>query len=131
MNMLDKSYDRACREVEDILNHQTLDKQDVELWGALIDIIKDVEMIYDYQDKMEMNKGGYSQMNGVNNMRGRSGRMMPMNERGSSFERGNGYSHTSNKDEILNYLQDAMDIAIDEKDKKAVSRLIEQMMERN
>lgn len=32
---------------------------------------------------------------------------------------------------MLNYLQDAMDIAIDEKDKKAVSRLIEQMMERN
>lgn len=32
---------------------------------------------------------------------------------------------------MLNYLQDAMDIAIDEKDKKAVGRLIEQMMERN
>jgi hypothetical protein len=124
MEILEKTYDRACCEVEDILNRQSLSKQDVELWGDLIDIIKDVEMVYDYQDKME----GYSQMNG---MRGRSGRMMPMYNRGSSYGRNGGYSRTSNKDEMLDHLQDAMDIAVDEKDKKAVERLMSQMMERN
>lgn len=124
MEILEKTYDRACCEVEDILNRQSLSKQDVELWGDLVDIIKDVEMIYDYRDKTE----GYSQMN---SMRGRSGRMMPIYNRGSSYGRNGGYSRTSNKDEMLDHLQDAMDIAVDEKDKKAVERLMSQMMERN
>lgn len=31
MEILEKTYDRACCEVEDILNRQSLSKQDVEL----------------------------------------------------------------------------------------------------
>ena len=94
MEILEKSYDRACCEIDDILNHSKLDKQDVELWGELIDIIKDVEMVYDYQDKID----GYSQMGGSSYMRGRSGRMMPMYGRGSSYMGNGGYSRNSNKD---------------------------------
>lgn len=67
----------------------------------------------------------------MNGMRGRSGRMMPMYNRGSSYGRNGGYSRTSNKDEMLDHLQDVMDMAVDEKDKKAVERLMSQMMERN
>ena len=109
------------------MNHQNLDKQDVELLGELIDIVKDVEIIYDYQDKMDM---GYSQMNGSSYMRGRSGRMMPYN-RGSSYGRNGGYSRNDNKEAMLDHLQDVMDMAVDEKDRKAISRLISQMEQQN
>lgn len=123
MEILEKSYDRACCEIDDILNHSKLDKQDVELWGELIDIIKDVEMVYDYQDKID----GYSQMGGSSYMRGRSGRMMPMYGRGSSYMGNGGYSRNSNKDEMLDHLQRVADMAMDEKDRKAVERLMSQM----
>ena len=86
MDILDKTYDRASCEIEDILQHQKFDKMDVEMLGELIDIVKDVEMIYDYQTK-------YSD---DNYMRGRSGRMMP----GSSYMRGrsmsSGYQNNDN-----------------------------------
>lgn len=124
MEILEKTYDRACCEVDDILNRQSLSKQDVELWGDLIDIIKDVEMIYDYRDKM----GDYSQMNGGSYMRGRSGRMMPMYNYGSYRGDSNGYSRSDNKEMMLEHLQDVADMAVDEKDKKAVERLMSQMM---
>lgn len=81
--------------------------------------------IFNYQDNMS----GYSQMNGESFMRGHSNRM-PMYGRynhGSSYGRSSSYSRTSNKDEMLDRLQDVMDIAVDEKDRKAVSRLMEQM----
>jgi hypothetical protein len=123
MEILNKTYDRACCEVEDILNRQSLSKQDVELWGALVDIIKDVEMIYDYQDKMD----GYSQMNGSSYMNERSGRMMPTYNYGSHRRDSNGYSRSDNREMVLNHLQNVADMAMDEKDKKAVSRLISQM----
>ena len=129
MDILSKTYDRASCEIEDILQHQKFDKQDVELLGELIDVIKDVEMIYDYQDKMD----GYSQMNDESYMRGRSGRMMPMYGRGSSYMRGrsmnmdSGYSGNDNKDMILNHLSDIADMAMDERDKKAIEKLMSQM----
>lgn len=73
---------------------------------------------------------GYSQMNGGNSyMRGRSGRMMPMYGRGSSYGRGgnNGYSRDGSKEAMLDHLQDIADMATDEKDRKAVMRLMQQM----
>ena len=39
MDFLDKAYDRASCEIEDILQHQSFDKQDVELLGDFIDIL--------------------------------------------------------------------------------------------
>ena len=125
MDFLDKTYDRASCEIDDILQHQSFDKQDVELLGDLVDIVKDIEMIYDYQYKAD----SYSQMDSYD--RGRSGRMMPMYNRGNSYMRGrsmgNGYSRNDNKDMLLDRLQEVMDMAVDEKDKRAVERLMDQM----
>lgn len=128
MDILEKAYDRACCESEDILNHQSLDKQDVELLGEFVDIIKDIEMIYDYRNKTD----GYSQMNGNSYMDGRSGRMMPYmyGNRNYSYGSDNGYSRTSNKETMIEHLRNVADMAIDEKDRKAVEKLISQMGDR-
>lgn len=128
MDILGKAYDRACCESEDILNHQNLDKQDVELLGEFVDIIKDIEMIYDYRNKTD----GYSQMNGNSYMDGRSGRMMPYmyGNRNYSYGSDNGYSRTSNKETMIEHLRNVADMAIDEKDRKAVEKLIAQMGDR-
>ena len=125
MDILDKTYDRASCEIEDILQHQKFDKADVEMLGELIDIVKDVEMIYDYQTKMD----GYSSMNDGDYMRGRSGRM-PMYNRGSYMRGRSMDSKNDNRDMLINHLQDVMDMAVDEKDRKAISRLVEQMSDR-
>lgn len=56
--------------------------------------------------------------------------MMPMYNRGSSYSRGydkNGYSRTDNKEAMLDHLQVVADMAMDEKDKKAIERLMTQM----
>lgn len=127
MDVIDRAYDRACCEVDDLLKHQKFDKQDVELLGEFVDIIKDVEMIYGYQDDM----GGYSQMNGNGYMPSRYGRGMSYGRnynRGSSYTRnGNGYSRTDGKEMMIDHLQDIADMATDERDRKAVMRLMEQM----
>ena len=127
MDTIDRTYDRACCEIDDILNKQKFDKQDVEMLYSFIDIVKDIYEIDSHQDSM-----GYSQMDGRSgtNMRGRSGRMMPMYDRNGSYVRDGGYSRTSNKDVMLDHLQDVMDMAVDEKDRKAVERLMQQMSER-
>lgn len=121
MDFLDKTYDRASCEIEDILQHQKFDKSDVEMLGELIDIVKDIEMVYGYQDGSQMDNGNY--------MRGRSGRMMPygrgMYMRGRSMT--GTYSRDDNKDMMINHLQEVADMAIDDKDRKAVERLISQM----
>lgn len=123
MDFLDRTYERASCEIEDILQHQKFDKQDVELLGDFVDIIKDIEMTYSYQNGMD----GSSQMNGSTYggyMRERSGRMMPM-YRGRSMN--NGYSRNESKEMMLGHLQNVMDMAVDDKDRKAISRLMEQM----
>lgn len=59
-------------------------------------------------------------------MRGRSGGYMPMyNMRGRSGN--DGYSREGNKEMMLDYLQNVADMAMDEKDRKAVERLMNQM----
>lgn len=128
MDVIDKAYDRACCELDNILQLQTMSKQDVEIFGQLVDIMKDIVMM----DEPQMN--GYSQMNGGSYNGGDDygrGRSMSMyGGRGSSYARGNGYSRGSNKDEVLDQLKYIMDMTSDEKDRKAISRLMEQMSER-
>lgn len=127
MNTIDKVLDRVYCEIDDIISHPTLDKQDVEFLGEFIDIVKDsAEMEYYHSNSMSvdnnMNRNSYSS------------RMMPMYNRDASYGRGydrNGYSRMDNREALLNHLQEAMDMASDEKDKKAVSRLMEQMSNRN
>lgn len=132
MDTIDKALDRIYCEIDDIISHPTLDKQDVEFLGEFIDMVKDsAEMDYYYSNSM--NDDGYSNMGGNSYMRGRSSRMMPMYNRGFSYSRGydkNGYSRTDNKEAMLDHLQDVMDMAVDEKDRKAVERLMQQMSER-
>lgn len=125
MDVLDMIYDKMYCELEDIAKKEKLDSKDVELIDKFVDIIKDIDEISMSQNGMD----GYSQMNG---MQGRSGRMMPYNR--GSYARGrsmsNGYSRTDNKDAMIDHLHDVMDMAVDEKDRKAISRLIEQMDQR-
>lgn len=129
MNTIDKALDRICCEIDDIISHPSLDKQDVEFLGEFIDMIKDsAEMDYYYSNSNS--NDGYSNMGGNSYMRGRSGRMTPMYSRSSSYDR-NGYSRTSNKEEMLDHLQMVADMAMDEKDRKAVERLMSQMTDRN
>ncbi len=65
----------------------------------------------------------------------RSYRMNPMYNR--SYGRGSygqgmsgGYSRGESKDMMLDQLEKVMDMAVDEKDRKAISRLMEQMENR-
>lgn len=123
MDTVDKTLDRIYCELNDILQHPKLDKQDVELMGEFIDMLKDVAEMDSYSDK------GYSQMSGDYSrnsyMNSRLGVMPYM--RGYSQN----YSRSSNKEELIDRLQDIVNIAEDERDRKAVNRLIEQMEKNN
>lgn len=129
MDTIDKVLDRVYCELDEIMTHQKLDKQDVEIMGELIDIAKDVAEMDSYSEPSGYSKmGGYNYMNGNNSsyMRGRSGGYMPMyNMRGRSGN--DGYSREGNKEMMLDYLQNVADMAMDEKDRKAVERLMNQM----
>lgn len=125
MDVLDMVYDKVCCELDEIMKKEKLDSKDVELIGEFVDIMKDINQIDSNQD----------QMTGSSYMRGRSGRMMPMYGRGGSYGRGfsymrdtnNGYSRDESKEMMLEHLQQVMDMAVDEKDRRAVGRLMEQM----
>ena len=116
MHVLDKIYDIACCELDELAQKGgNYDVKEIELMGELVDIVKDIEKTEMYQEPM-----GYSQRSyGNDYMGGRSGRMMPMYNRGRS---GN-----SNREEMLNRLSMVADMAADEKDRKAVERLMDQM----
>lgn len=120
MDILDMVCDKVYCELDEINKKEKWDSKDVELIGEFVDILKDVDMISGSQD-------GYSQMDG---MRGRSGRMMPMYGR-RSYARGrsmnDNYSRDESKEMMLDHLQEVMDMAVDEKDRRAVERLMDQM----
>lgn len=116
---LNKINEKMYCELDDITKKETLDSKDVELIYKFVDIVKDI-------NEIGISPEGYSQMNGY--MRGRSGGMMPMYGRSYNYNRdNNGYSRNDNKDMMLEHLQNVADMAMDEKDRKAVERLISQM----
>lgn len=117
MDILDKAYDRACCELDDMLQKQKFDSQDVDNFGKFIDIVKDIEKVWMSQD---------NETYGDN--RGYSGRSMP--EYSYARSRRNGYSR-DNRKMMLDHLQDIADMAVDEKDRKAVEKLMSQMMNQN
>lgn len=133
MDVLDMIYDKAYCELEEIGKKDKLDSKDVELMDKFVDIIKDIEEMGMSSDPMGYSQTGSSYANGNSYMRDRSYRMNPMYNRsygrGSSYGRSmnNGYSRDENKNMMLDHLQEVMDMAVDEKDRKAVSRLMEQM----
>lgn len=125
MDILDKIQDMMYCELEDVSKKDKLDTKDVELIDKFVDIIKDIDDIAGTQDMGYSQMNGRSYNNGSSYMRGRSNRM-PMYSRGSSYSRG-GYSREDSKEVMLDHLQDVMNMAVDEKDRKAISRLMEQM----
>jgi len=137
MDIIDKTYDRACCEIDDILNKQKFDKQDVEMLYSFIDIVKDIYEMDSIQDSMGYSQTGGSYTNGNSYaMRGRSNRMNPMYNRSygrSSYGHSmNGeYSRDESKVMMLDQLERAMDMAVDERDRKAVERLMDQMSKQN
>ena len=126
MDTLDKIYDMMYCELDEIAKKEKLDSKDVELIDKFVDIIKDIDEIGMNQDM------GYSQMGGSSYARGRSGRGMYMGRsyRGMRSNNG-GYSRDENRNMVMDHLQEAMDMASDEKDRRAISRLMEQMDSRN
>lgn len=129
MDTLDRIYDMMYCELDDMSKKEKLDTKDVELIDKFVDIIKDIDEIGMSQDTgYSMGGNSYGRYNRGNSYRGNSyGRSYG---RGSYGRDGNGYSRGSNKDEILDYLRDVMDMADDDKDRKAISRLMSQMSER-
>ena len=138
MDVLDMIYDKAYCELEEIGKKDKLDSKDVELMDKFVDIIKDIEEMGMSQESMGYSQtggsynNGSSYTNGNSYMMGRSNRMNPMYNR--SYGRGsygrsmnNGYSRDESKDIMLDHLQEVMDMAVDEKDRKAVERLMTQM----
>lgn len=129
MDTLDRTYEIACCELDE-LNKKggNYDVKEIEIMGELVDIVKDIEGLWNSQESGYSMMGGNSYGNGYS--RGRSNRMMYGYGRGSSYGRGydkNGYSRGANKDEMLDHLQVVADMAMDEKDKKAIERLMTQM----
>lgn len=130
MDVLDMIYDKACCELEEIGKKEKLDSKDVELMDKFVDIMKDIEEMGMPQDMGYSQTGSYN--NGGSYMRGRSNRMNPMYNRSygrNSYGRSmnNGYSRDESKDMMLDHLQDVMNMAVDERDRKAIEKLMSQM----
>lgn len=133
MDVLDMIYDKAYCELEEIGKKDKLDSKDVELMDKFVDIIKDIEEMGMSSEPMGYSQTGSSYANGSNyTMRGRSSRMNPMYGRGSYGRSMNsGYSRDESKVMMLDQLERAMDMAVDERDRKAVERLMDQMSKQN
>lgn len=135
MDVLDMIYDKAYCELEEIGKKEKLDSKDVELMDKFVDIIKDIEEMGMGSDSMGYSQTGNSYGDSSSYMGRRSYRMNPMYNR--SYGRGSygqgmsgGYSRGESKDMMLDQLEKVMDMAVDEKDRKAISRLMEQMENR-
>ena len=118
MDVLDKVYDMVYCELEDISKKDKMSMQDLDALGKLVDIVKDIDKIG------EMTDSGYSQTGYRNSYGSRYNRN---SYRGS----GNGYSRDESKEHMLNQLEQVMNMAVDDRDRKAVSRLMQQMKEDN
>lgn len=127
MEMLDRIYDKVYCEIEDIGKKEKLQMADVEALYKLVDIMKDIDEIEMSQDGMYSNTGR-SYNNGNSYMRGRSNRGSSYRN-GSSYARGNSYSRDDSKDMMLDHLQDIMDMAVDDRDRKAIEKLMSQMQQ--
>ena len=103
MDILDKIYEKMFCELGDIANKDKLDSKDVDLVDKFVDIIKDIDEISMSQDPEDMKHSKYGQM-------------------GRSYDTRDG-----NKEHLMSELNRVMSMATDDRDRKAISRLIEQM----
>ena len=116
-NTLEMTYEVACCELDE-LNKKSgnYDPKEIEIMGWLVDIVKDIEEVWKSQD------------GGASYMRGRSGNYNY--GRGRSMMNNGGYSRGDGKEMMLEHLQNVADMATDEKDRKAIERLMSQMSDR-
>lgn len=124
MDALDRVYDKAYCEIDDIGKKDKLQMQDIEALDKLVDIIKDIEEMNSSQDVMYSgNNGSYARGRSMRNMYGRNSYA----NRGYNYARGNSYSRNDSKDVMLEHLADIADMAVDDRDRKAVEKLMDQM----
>ena len=117
MDTLDRIYDMMYCELDDIAKKDKLDVKDVELIDKFVDIIKDIDEI-----GMKYDNSGYS-----------NGMSMRYVNRGGMYPRRSmdGYQRENNKEVLLNHLEEIANMAVDEKDRMAVEKLMSQMSSRN
>lgn len=113
MDTLDQTYDKLICEIADINKKEKMQVQDVDVLYKIVDIVKDIDEIHSYRDTEYSNMRGRSY--GRNNYNG--------------YSRRNNYSRDDSKDMMLDHLQEVADMAIDERDRKAVEKLMQQMQQ--
>ena len=130
MKELDRIKDLVYNELDDISNHvDQLDKGTVCVIGDLVDILKDIETIYMFEEGYEVRDDEYSLASGRskyparyyydNGYRGGNyGGLQRRNNRG-------GYSRDDAKEHMIMKLEDLMNDAQDEHDRHAISKLVE------
>ena len=124
MDALDRVYDKVYCEIDDIGKKDKLQMQDIEALDKLVDIIKDIEEMNPSQDVMYSgNNGSYARGRSMRNMYGRNSYA----NRGYNYARSNSYSRNDSKDIMLEHLADIADMAVDDRDRKAVEKLMDQM----
>ena len=124
-NTLDVICDMMYCELDEITKKEKLDSKDVELIDKFVDIIKDIYQIETSQGEIDA-----SRMDASHYTKGSSYRNMPTygrNYMGRMRSGNDGYSRAESKTMMLDHLQEVMDMAVDEKDRKAVERLMQQM----
>lgn len=114
---IDRIYDMIYCELDEISKKQSLDVKDVELIDKFVDIIKDI-------DQIGMEQDGYSQMN-MRSIPSRTG-YGRNSYRGNSYRDGS-YSRDESKAHMLNELGRIMDMAVDDRDRQAVQKLMSEM----
>ena len=101
MDVLDKIYDMVCCELDDISKKDRMTMQDLDAVDKLVDIIKDIEGMNDgVQYNRTVNRSSYD----------------------------NTTTREESKKHMLAQLEQVMNMAVDDRDKKAVEKLMSQMM---
>lgn len=119
MDVLDKVYDMVYCELEDISKKDKMSMQDLDALGKLVDIVKDIDKIG------EMTDSGYSQ----NSYRGSGNSYGSRYNRNSYRGSGNSYSRDESKEHMLNQLEQVMNMAVDDRDRNAINKLMQQMQQ--
>lgn len=139
MREFDNIKDMVYCEIDEISHQSKLDMNSLKALGELVDILKDIGSVEMFEEGIEVQDDGYSQMNNYNRNGGYSQRRMPIyyndgnsyrNGRGMNngySRRGRGYSYDGDKDHMIEELNRLMMKASDQNDKDAIQRLIEQM----
>lgn len=139
MREFDNIKDMVYCEIDEISHQSKLDMNSLKALGELVDILKDIGSVEMFEEGIEVQDDGYSQISNYNRNGGYSQRRMPIyyndgnsyrNGRGMNngySRRGRGYSYDGNKDHMIEELNRLMMKASDQNDKDAIQRLIEQM----